>query len=104
MLKLPASRCSPRSPRTKTFAARAQTTKIIGLPGGEWAPLFQELALTSRMPRPYVPRRFTQDGLLGLFASDVVGRDVVLQPATFEDMCGGTAVVKPSLEVIYDTV
>jgi chlorophyllide a reductase subunit X len=33
-----------------------------------------------------------------------VGRDVVLQPASYEDMCGGSAVQKPSLEVIYDTV
>ena len=45
-----------------------------------------------------------QDGLLGLFKGDAVGRGVVLEPASFEDMCGGTIVTKPSLEVIYDTV
>ena len=44
------------------------------------------------------------DGLLGLFKGDAVGRGVVLEPATFEDMCGASAVNKPSLEVIYDTV
>jgi chlorophyllide a reductase subunit X len=46
----------------------------------------------------------TQDGLLDLFAGDAVGRDVVLEPATLMDMCGKTAEVRPSLEVIYDSV
>ena len=50
------------------------------------------------------PAPLTQDGLLGLFSSDTVGRDVVLEPATFEDMCGTVRVEKPSLEVVYDTV
>jgi len=27
---------------------------------------------------------------------------VVLEPASLADMCGGTVVEKPSLEVIYD--
>jgi hypothetical protein len=31
-----------------------------------------------------------------------VGRDVVLQPATDEDMMGQALVTKPSLEVIYE--
>ncbi|MEQ9606620.1 MAG: chlorophyllide reductase iron protein subunit X, partial [Kiloniellaceae bacterium] len=42
------------------------------------------------------------DGLLGLFAGDAVGRDVVLDPATPEDMCAGKVLVKPSLEVVYE--
>jgi len=33
-----------------------------------------------------------------------VGRDVVLEPASMEDMCGASLVQKPSLEVIYDKV
>jgi chlorophyllide a reductase subunit X len=44
----------------------------------------------------------SQDGLLGLFKGEAVGRGVVLDPATPEDMCGGTLTQKPSLEVIYD--
>jgi chlorophyllide a reductase subunit X len=32
----------------------------------------------------------------------VVGRGVVLEPATMEDMCGKPVVDKPSLEVVYD--
>jgi chlorophyllide a reductase subunit X len=33
-----------------------------------------------------------------------VGRNVVLEPATVEDMCGGTVIEKPTLEVIYEAV
>jgi chlorophyllide a reductase subunit X len=48
------------------------------------------------------PTPLSQDGLLELFKGDAVGRGVVLEPASFEDMCGGTIVSKKSLEVIYD--
>ncbi len=44
----------------------------------------------------------TPDGLLGLFSASATGRDVVLVPATMEDMCGRADVTKPSLEVVYD--
>jgi chlorophyllide a reductase subunit X len=50
------------------------------------------------------PKPLTQEELLGLFAADAVGRDVVLQPATVADMMGREEVIKPSLEVIYDEV
>jgi 3,8-divinyl chlorophyllide a/chlorophyllide a reductase subunit X len=40
--------------------------------------------------------------LLGLFAGDAVGRDVVLDPATLDDMCAASLLEKPSLEVIYE--
>jgi chlorophyllide a reductase subunit X len=46
----------------------------------------------------------SQDALLGLFASDVVGRNVVLEPATVADMLGKDEVFKESLEVVYDAV
>jgi chlorophyllide a reductase subunit X len=42
--------------------------------------------------------------LLGLFKADAVGRGVTLEPASFEDMCGGTVQEKQSLEVVYETV
>jgi chlorophyllide a reductase subunit X len=51
-----------------------------------------------------LPKPLSQDELLGLFKGEAVGRGVVLEPATFEDMCGASAIVKPSLEVVYDTV
>ena len=53
---------------------------------------------------PHRPTPMTQDGLLGLFDGDEVGRDVVLQPATLGDLCDVETLNKPSLEVIYDSV
>ncbi|MDU1671908.1 MAG: chlorophyllide reductase iron protein subunit X, partial [Bradyrhizobium sp.] len=67
-------------------------------------PLFEHLAKNVAEAPPQHPHPLTQDGLLGLFKASEVGRDVVLEQATLEDMCGSTAVAKPSLEVIYDNV
>ena len=39
-----------------------------------------------------------------VFKGDVVGRNVVLEPATLTDMVGREDIVKPSLEVVYDAV
>jgi chlorophyllide a reductase subunit X len=50
------------------------------------------------------PTPLGQDALLGLFAGDAVGRNVVLEPATVVDMVGKDAVERKSLEVVYDTV
>jgi chlorophyllide a reductase subunit X len=76
--------------------------QIIGTPGGEWGPLFEHLATNVAEAPPVHPRPLGQDALLGLFASEVVGRDVVLQPATLEEMCGRSSIEKPSLEVVYE--
>ena len=38
------------------------------------------------------------------FSADVVGRNVVLEPATQFDMCGKKETVKETLEVVYDEV
>lgn len=78
--------------------------EIIGREGSEWGPLFGELADNVANAPPVQPATLDQDGLLGLFSGDAVGRDVVLEPASLEDMCGGEIVEKPSLEVIYDAV
>jgi len=78
--------------------------EIIGLPGGQWAPIFEELATNVAVAPPVRPKPLTQDQLLGLFKGEVVGRGVVLDPATQADMRGGTVVEKASLEVIYETV
>ena len=77
--------------------------EIIGRPGTQWAPLFEELAKNVADAPPMRPKPLTQDGLLGLFKGEAVGRNVVLQPASAEDMCGGVIVEKPSLEVVYDS-
>jgi 3,8-divinyl chlorophyllide a/chlorophyllide a reductase subunit X len=53
-------------------------------------------------PRAAAP--LDQDGLLGLFDSKHTGGDFVLVPATDADMRGKYAVLKKSLEVVYDDV
>jgi len=76
--------------------------EIIGRPGDAWAPLFESLASNVADAPPVRPRPLGHDALLGLFKGDAVGRGVVLQPASAEDMCGGVTITKPSLEVHYD--
>jgi chlorophyllide a reductase subunit X len=76
--------------------------EIVGRPGGQWAPMFEELAEQVATAPPLRPTPLTQDGLLGLFSSHATGRDYVLQPATEIDMRGKSETVRPSLEVIYD--
>jgi len=78
--------------------------EIIGRPGTEWAPLFEMLATNIADAPPVRPTPLDHDGLLSLFKSEDVGGNFVLEPASFEDMCGGVAVEKPSLEVVYDSV
>jgi chlorophyllide a reductase subunit X len=78
--------------------------EIIGHPDGEWGSLFAELAANVADVPPHQPTPLSQDDLLGLFDSDTVGRNVVLEPAKIEDMCDVTTLDKPSLEVIYDDV
>jgi chlorophyllide a reductase subunit X len=78
--------------------------EIIGRPGTQWASLFETLATNVAEAPPVRPTPLTQDQLLGLFSSDVTGRDVVLQPATQFDMCGKSEITRETLEVVYDTV
>ncbi|CCD96387.1 bacteriochlorophyllide reductase subunit, 35.5 kDa chain [Bradyrhizobium sp. ORS 375] len=91
-------------PADDDIRRKSASYQIIGRPGTPWAPLFELLATNVAEAPPQHPHPLTQDGLLGLFKASDVGRDVVLEQATLEDMCGSTAVNKPSLEVIYDNV
>jgi chlorophyllide a reductase subunit X len=91
-------------PANEDIRRKSANYEIIGRPGGQWGPLFEELATNVAEAPPQRPRPLSQDDLLGLFSGESVGRDVVLQPATMADMCGGVPITKPSLEVIYDTV
>ena len=91
-------------PANEDIRRKSANYQIIGTHGSEWGPLFAELSKNVAEAPPVRPTPLTQDGLLGLFKGEVVGRGVVLQPASFEDMCGGTVVQKPSLEVVYETV
>ena len=83
---------------------KSASYEIIGRPGTTWGPLFEQLAAAVAEAPPVRPAPLTQDALLGLFSSDVTGRNVVLEPATLTDMVGREDIVKPSLEVVYDAV
>ncbi len=89
-------------PANEDIRRKSASYEIIGRPDGEWGPLFAGLAQNVADAPPVRPTPMTQDGLLGLFSADTVGRNVVLEPATEFDMCGVTSTTKPSLEVIYD--
>jgi chlorophyllide a reductase subunit X len=89
-------------PADDDIRKKSANYEIIGLPGGRWSSLFETLASNVGLAPPVRPTPLSQDGLLGLFASEVTGRDVVLEPATMEDMCGKSVIDKPSLEIVYD--
>ncbi len=91
-------------PAHEDIRRKSANYEIIGRPGGEWGSLFEELARNAADAPPLRPTPLSQDALLGLFKGSQVGRDVILQPATSEDMHGRTFEPKPSLEVIYDAV
>ena len=91
-------------PANDDIRRKSASYEIIGRPGSQWAPLFEELAMNVAEAPPVRPKPMTQDGLLGLFAADVTGRDYVMTPATVADMLGKDEVIKPTLEVVYDTV
>jgi chlorophyllide a reductase subunit X len=89
-------------PADDDIRRKSANYEIIGVPGGQWASLFEQLALEVAGAPPVRPEPLTHEALLGLFKGDAVGRDVVLQPATVEDMCAATSLERPSLEVIYE--
>ena len=91
-------------PADDDIRKKSSSYQIIGKPGDRWAPVFEQLAENVATAPPVRPTPLTHDNLLALFSSESTGRDVVLDPASFEDMCGGIVIEKPSLEVVYDAV
>jgi chlorophyllide a reductase subunit X len=90
-------------PANDEIRRKSSNYEIIGKPGGNWSAMFEGLATNVAESVPVRPKPLTQDQLLGLFKGDAVGRGVVLQPASLEDMCGGaTLAARPTLEVMYD--
>jgi chlorophyllide a reductase subunit X len=89
-------------PADDDIRRKSASYEIIGKPGSPWAPMFEELARQVAEAPPVRPTPLTQDALLGLFKGETVGRGVVLDPATMEDMCAAETVTKPSLEVVYE--
>jgi chlorophyllide a reductase subunit X len=91
-------------PANEDIRRKSANYQIIGTPGGEWASLFEELAVNVAEAPPQQPTPLEQDGLLDLFSPEETGGNVELVPATQADMRGGVYEEKPSLEVIYDEV
>jgi len=91
-------------PADDDIRRKSANYQIVGKPGTQWAPLFEELAQKAADAPPVRPTPLSHDDLLALFKGDEVGRDVKLEPATIEDMCPQAVANKPSLEVIYDSV
>ena len=98
---IPVLSCIPQDEDLRRKSANYQ---IVGMPDGEWGPMFAELAKNVAEAPPQRPTPLTQDGLLGLFSPEETGGNFQLQPATIEDMCAAGALNKPSLEVVYDDV
>lgn len=91
-------------PADEDIRRKSANYQIIGIPGGEWAGLFETLATNVAEAPPLQPTPLDQDGLLGLFSAEDTGRDIKLIPATQADMRGGVFEEKASLEVVYDEI
>ena len=89
-------------PANEDIRRKSANYQIIGMPGGEWGNLFEELAANVASAPPLRPTPLSQDELLGLFSPDQVGGSIELVPATQADMRGGVFETRPSLEVVYD--
>ncbi len=89
-------------PADEDIRRKSAKYEIIGRPGNPWGPLFEQLGRNVADAPPQHPKPLSQDELLGLFAGEDVGRDVILNPATPADMRGQQVVEIPSLEVVYD--
>lgn len=91
-------------PANEDIRRKSANYQIVGMPGSEWAPMFEDLAQNVADAPPVRPAPLDGDGLLALFKPEEVGGNVTLRPATQADMRGGTWEPKPSLEIVYDTV
>ena len=91
-------------PQDDDLRKKSANYQIVGSYESQWGPMFAQLAEAVALAPPVRPTPVTQDGLLSLFSAEVTGADFVLMPASDADMRGKNAVLKKSLEVVYDNV
>jgi len=89
-------------PQDDDLRKKSANYQIVGTAESQWGALFAELGVNVADAPPIRPEPLDQDGLLALFDSKDTGGDVVLEPATMEDMRGKNAAPIESLEVVYD--
>ncbi|MGL5008634.1 MAG: chlorophyllide a reductase iron protein subunit X [Paracoccaceae bacterium] len=89
-------------PQDDDLRKKSANYQIVGTSQSQWGSLFGALAEAVAIAPPVRPAPLSQDGLLNLFSAETTGKDFVLEPATDMDMRGKNAVVKASLEVVYD--
>jgi hypothetical protein len=85
-------------PAHEDIRRKSASYEIIGRPGTQWAPLFEELA-TNVAEAPPVRPAADAGPVAGPVLGRVTGRDFKMEPATLFDMVGKNEVVKPTLEV-----
>ena len=91
-------------PQDDDLRKKSANYQIVGSYESQWGPMFAALADAVGIAPPVRPAPLNQDGLLGLFSAEATGAAFVLTPATDADMRGKNAVLKKSLEVVYDHV
>ncbi len=89
-------------PQNDDLRKKSANYQIVGTASSEWGALFAALGDNVAVAPPMRPAALNQDELLALFDGSDTGAGVVLEPATDLDMRGKNAVVKESLEVVYD--
>ena len=60
-------------PANEDIRRKSANYEIVGVPGGQWAPMFEELAQQVADAPPVRPTPLTHDALLNLFKGDAVG-------------------------------
>ena len=91
-------------PQDDDLRKKSANYQIVGTMESQWGALFAALGDEVAEAPPVRPTPLDQDGLLGLFDASETGGDVVLEPATDQDMRGKNAAPKASLEVVYEDV
>jgi chlorophyllide a reductase subunit X len=89
-------------PQDDDLRKKSANYQIVGTNESQWGSLFGALAEAVAIAPPIRPAPLSQDELLNLFSAESTGKDFVLTPATDADMRGKDAVVRASLEVVYD--